>query len=312
MALLDKLKKKIQPADVGALERTLVAGQTGRAQQEQGPAASGLGAQIAQQQAQAAQQALSSEQQAAQQELATQQQLQAEAAKTQERGLEMGRETALADISAQQRMAGETREAREAQASAALAAQASMFAERVTNTYAETLKDLVSARGITEQDIFQEYSQAMDALEADKAAAELEQLGHLLAFSDKQYVDSIQRIAREQGMRDELEFKKQSQEIIMAAELSILGDKLNFERALNADDREFRREMAKMDLDSALRLAEIATKEANTVQMIEGTTDLSSELLKYYAGKEREEKKGGGGGGGGGGGPSRPLGRISE
>jgi len=290
MALLDMLRKRMssvqkpatQAADVGALESQITAGQTGRVQQATGPAASGIGSQLAAQQAQAQQEALTSQQQQATEQLAGQIALGEEGQALAEKGLEQQRGQALSQLSAQGVMAAEQREAREDLKAMELEAKSSMFADKMTNAFANHLKDLATERGIAEQDMFAAFNREQQSLSADKAAARLHQLGHVLALSDRQYVDTIMTIAKEENLRDELEFKQTSYELIMGKDLELMQDRMDFQAALNMDAREFKKEMFNMDMDTAMELAEIAAKEANYIQAVQGLSGIAKGGMNMY------------------------------
>lgn len=293
MALLDILRKKGKKAtpqtDVGALERQLVAGQTGRAQQATGPAASGIGTQLAAQQTAAQQEALSGQQLQAGEELAAKQMAAEEQQSLTQRGIEQGREQVLGEMSAQRVMAAAQRQAQEDAQAAELEAKSSEFSENITNIYSEALKDLASARRIAEQDMFSAFEREQKTLSADKAAARLHQLGHIMALSDRQYVDTITNIARERNLRDEINFKIEAYELAMGKDLEFMQSRMDFQATLNKDAREFRKEMFKMDMDTAVELAKIAQKEQNYIQAIQGVTTLAkSGVSAYLSGTEPE------------------------
>jgi len=290
MALLDTLRKrmsnvqkpKTQATDVGALEAQITAGQTGREQQAKGPAVSGIGSQLAAQQAQAQQGALTAEQQQATEQLAGQMALSEEQQALAEKGLEQKRGQALAGITSQQVMAAQRRQAEEDAQAEKLEAQSSMYADEITNAFANHLKDLATERGIAEQDMFASFDREQKSLNAEKAAARLHQLGHIMALSDRQYVDAITAVARERNLRDDLAFQQESYEIMMGKDLELMQDRMDFQAVLNKSEREFAKEMAEMDIKTALELAEIAAKEKNYVQAIKGTTTLAKSGVSMY------------------------------
>lgn len=290
MALLDALRKKAKAAtpstDVGALERAIVTGQTGREQEVTGPAASGIGEQLAAGQVAAQQKSLEAQQLTQTEQLQTQLEQQQEEQAAAGRGIEAVRKEGLADISAQAQMEAERRMAKEAEVAAQLEAQSSMFSERVTNTFANALANLASEGGIAEQDMFSYYLREQKGLDAERAEAQLDQIASMMALSDRQYVDTITRVAEEQNLRDELAFRAETNEIVLGKNLELLKDRINFDRMLNQDAREFAEEMANISLDEALKIADQAAKEAAWINTSKGVSKGISSGIEAYAAKE--------------------------
>ena len=295
MSLLDVLRKRQKKAlapqapssspTAGELERLAVTGATGRQQAATGPATSSLAGQIAQQQATQAQQQLGTEQalQAAgmaQDIQAQQEQLDLAA---QEQALRRGQQQA--GITAQTQMEGAQRQAQAEMSRTARSAQERQYLTNLTNQYANQLADLASQRGIVEQDLFSDFKQNVAQLSDAKAAAGLEQLSHALALSDRQYVDQLNRLGAERNLMDEIAFKREANELVFQNNLDILSDRLDKQRILNMDAREFKKEMAQMDINEAIRIAEQAAKAQATANILKGGIGVATSLSSYYAGQ---------------------------
>lgn len=290
MALIDILRKKAgrmpaaQQTDVGALESQIVAGQTGRLQQQTGPGISGIGQQLAAQQVQAQQKGLQAQQLQATEQLSGQIQAGEERAALAEAGLEQQREQALTGLTAESVMQAQRRQAQEDAQAVALEAKSSEFSDKITNMYANFINNLASERGIVEQDLFNEFKREQASLSADKAAARLFQLGHVLALADRQYVDTITNIARERNLREDLNFQQESYELQMGQSMEIMDRRMDFTAALNKNAREFKEEMFNMDMDSALELANLAEKEQNYIAIMNGVSQGLPKVAGFLAG----------------------------
>lgn len=244
---------------------------TGRAQQQGGPAVSGIGQQIAQQQAQAAQQGLA--QQQAQQATQLAQGIEQQQAEQgfQQKQLGAQREEALAGLTTQEQMAAERRQAKDELADMQLTAQERAVTETLSNRYSNALADLASERGIVENNIFQDLARERKSLDADKYMAQLSQRAHMLAMSDKRYVAQIQKIGAVNDLRDTIAFKKEAMNLTFGENLKILNRSFDQQRLLNADQRQFAEEMSRMSINDAIAIAEQALKAQETAAVINST-----------------------------------------
>jgi len=102
------------------------------------------------------------------------------------------------------------------------------------------------------------------ALEARRDAAQLEQLGHVLALQDKAYLDELNRIGERRKLYDKANWEKEKRSVIYGANLSRIMEDLGFRRGEDIKDRNFQEQMTRIDLDTALSMAVQAAKDANT------------------------------------------------
>lgn len=289
MALIDVLRKQQQQKAIPPVPRTSVEalrglmsyGQTGKVQQRTGPAAVSLAAQTAQagvqqageqiqsaaQRQAAAQQAQLEEQQAAQAQQA--QAIDFQAAQAQ-RGIAAGEQQAIARRQTEEEMAATRRSAQEEQA-----------INQITNTYANALADLASQRKTTENELFSGLRQEMASLSADKQLARMQQLGHMMAMSDKEYVRSIQQVGALQGLQDDIAFKIEADKLAFGKDLEILQQRFDAEALLQADARKFKEEMEDMSLDHALEMADLAMREQNAKSFMEGLGGVATAAINY-------------------------------
>ena len=149
---------------------------------------------------------------------------------------------------------------------------------KLNNQYADSLANLANERGVVENDLFQSLSQEIDSLTDDEAAARLEQTAHALAMADKSYLDEIERIGAERNLRDEINFKREAANLVFGKNLELLNKRLDSERLLNMDAREFKTEMAQMDINFAIEIAQQAAKAQAAANIISGGVQAASAI----------------------------------
>ena len=235
---------------------------TGKATSRKGPATSSVGEQTAisagrealreqtfadrlsgvqarsQEQALAEQQALE-QQRLRQQEDLTQQQLASEAALTRA-GIQAGEQESLTK-----------REANKDSQIRQLNAQAE-----------QTLRDLSTQRGIETDNIFSEFEFDTADLEDRKDAAALEQRSFMLAMQDKKYLDELNKIGEERRLQNAIDFDNELKRLVMEDEMASLLDELNFQVGQKADQRKFNEQLAQIDVDTAVALAQSSADQA--------------------------------------------------
>lgn len=285
MALIDALRKKQQqlarqtqpaPTSVQQMRESITTGMTGREQRQAGPATSSIGQQVAQQQAQAQQQALTQQQDLQAQQLGRGIEAQEAQLGLQQKQLQARTDQALKGIEAEEQMATERRAAKSDIADMQLSEQEAAFSEKVSNAYANRIADLASERGIVENNLLADFRRETASLEKDKQLAALSQLGHDLALADQRYVSQIQKIGALQGLRDDLEFQREADRLAFGGKLDILSERMDQQRILKADQREFAKMMSEIQLEDALKIAEEAQRAANTQSMVDGLFTIGS------------------------------------
>lgn len=292
MALFDDIKSRLaqrreaQQAAPGTQQAALQTKATGKAAAEVGPKVSteaALGAQASGQQARQQQAATGALQAGAQEQAAQGVAQRLEAAKA---GLATQRQAAQQQLGAQSRMAGAARAGQADIFGQQVQTQERLTTEKIQNAYEQRLQELALERDITVDNIFEQYRQSNKELAFRKDAAELEQLAHTLAMRDKQYLQELNNVARINQLGNELEFKKEAQRLIMGAEFDALIDSLGWQEAFNQDARDFKKEMADLSLEEALKIHTAEVQARNTQALISGATA----VVSAYGSQSTEEK----------------------
>lgn len=116
-------------------------------------------------------------------------------------------------------------------------------------------------------ELLQGLEQAGQTLDQDKKNAQMEQLGFNLAMQDKTYTDQLQREGAKQRLNDRTSFADAAARQSLGDGLDIFQQQLGGKNLIAANDREFTRALAQMDMDSAMQMANNAAKAAQ----IQGT-----------------------------------------
>ena len=289
--LFDSLQKKLsQPNDVPGLglapqQKTVadsLRAKAGKATAGAGPRASNLG----EQSAIATGTAALGQAQTAGQILSTQigaqvedQRAKTQAAENQLASNERIANTALANASqgANEAVAGQ-----EQMALDSLGQNETLKVEQINTRADQALREMASERGIAVDQIFRDRDRSAKELAFRKDAAELEQVGFLLAMKDKAYVDELERIGAERDLSDKLNFQEEMQNVILGENLTLMLDQMGGKSALMADQRTWNEYLAKIDADAALALAQATLADEAKAQMISGVGNLAKAGIDAY------------------------------
>lgn len=238
------------------------------------PTASSLTADTAAQQAQSQLQQQSFQGAMAGAQLKEQAAQQAAQQKLGQKGVESQTRIARGDMQAVDQIASANRQAEEERARASRSAEENMKLDAMEAGMVNQLRSLETRREVALDDIFAEFNQSNESLELRKDQAELEQLGFQLALSDRSYLDTLDRIGREQRLSSDLQFQEESIRLILGEDFQEYLQTSNFERAFNGTKRDWERQLAEINLDDALDMARASMRESQNRQMAEGLGNL--------------------------------------
>lgn len=287
MALLDEIKnrlKKVQPINSTPTQagvENLLQTKTGKAIGNTGPRSSNLGEQTAMAVGQSQQAQVSKAADMAASSIGQQQ-----AALTQQK------QSADNTLAAQQRMAQADLGAQTAQGNAQLSASEAMFNNKLTaetnmqlaktsSAFERQAAQLTSQRGIAESDLFSQFRQSNEELAFRKDSAQLEQTAFTMAMKDKEYLDKLSEVGLLRNLQDELAFKQETARLMMGSNLDLIKNNVAWQTAYSKDDREWAKEMAKMDLNTAMQIASQSMQQANSQAVASGITQLAQQGVTY-------------------------------
>lgn len=276
MAILDDIKRRLaktKTPDItgtqGQLQNVLQA-KTGKVATHAGPKASSVGEQAVQSeleqqaQQQQLQGVMAGQQLQQQQDAATSQQdLQEQQLTSQRRMAES--EMAQQSVLAREGISGQAERSRMQRN-----AQEEMKTSAINNAFQEAVTSLASQNNIQQDNLFQNFRQSNDELDFRKDASQLEQLAFNMAMSDKEYLDELSAIGKMRQLENNLTFKEDYAKMVHGEETSQLIDQLGWKEAFNADEREFQSQMASMNIDQAIAMANASIKDSNNRALASG------------------------------------------
>lgn len=270
------------PEQSGTLRNLAVSGATGK---EVGPSAgpqmSNIAAQRAAQEGKAQLGQLQLQQQLGQQQLGFQNQMQEQqtllAEEQQEQQLLQQQKNLMNQETAQSQRLG----ARADMAAEEMLAREQNQTLQLEKAYSNVLAELASERGIVEQELFSWANQQRGELSLAERRAFIEQTAHSMALADRKYTDQIKQIAQVRDLQDQLNFKKEATFLAFGQNFEILGQQFDMQRLINADAREFQDMIKRMDINTALAMAEQASKESVYKSMLTGAAEIGSGIVQY-------------------------------
>lgn len=133
--------------------------------------------------------------------------------------------------------------------------------------FSEEQEDVKSRLLQQTNSVLQEYEQGNRTLDFNRDKAKLEQVGFTLRLTNDKYLSNLQREGKKSRLDSDLGFKEELMRTIFADEEELIRDDLDFRALMRADDREFEKLMATMDINTALQIASAESKAANQQQM---------------------------------------------
>lgn len=159
--------------------------------------------------------------------------------------------------------------------------------QRVNADSVNKIAEMTVNRGIALDDMFSNFEADTKELEFRKDTAELEQRAFLLAMSDRQYLDELSRIGRENALEDELAFKEEMTRLAMGDEVTRVLADLGFKSIMNMKKRDYEIQLQKMGAGIKIDLAQQMVRAESQRTMWTGIGDsagtIASTAAKYYA-----------------------------
>lgn len=213
-----------------------------------------------------------------------------------EKGLEAAQRAGERGLATAATLKREAIEGEEELAGQRLSAQRQNQLFGINNTAEMQMRELATGRNISVDGIFSSFKRDSAALEDRKDAAKLEQLGFVMAMQDREYLDNLEQIATERDLRNQIVYEEEMNNLIWGAQLSSLMDDLDFKRGEDVKERDHQRQMAQIDIQSAIDMSRAMLEDEQTRQMWEsGATAITT---AYQQAEKAGSLMTGGGGGG--------------
>lgn len=140
------------------------------------------------------------------------------------------------------------------------------------------------------QQMQQNATKLMDSFQKDvgqlnlaRNKAKVEQLGFNLRLSNQQYVDKLKAAGRKARLDSQLSFAEAAAATVFADEMELFQNDLKFRSLLKASDREFERELASIDIESALQIASADRDAANQRLIWQGVGGFAQAGVDAYS-----------------------------
>lgn len=151
---------------------------------------------------------------------------------------------------------------------------------------------------LTEQDIssqetyqrqveatLKDYERNIKILDVTKQGAKIEQMGFQLRLSNQNYIMQLKDAAARDRITNSLAFNEALQRTIFADEIDLISSDLDFRMLLKADDAEFQKMLARIDIDTALAIASSQAKDTAAQQTVSGVNQLIQAGATYASSK---------------------------
>ena len=171
--------------------------------------------------------------------------------------------------------------------------QENLLKQRAEQTAAKTTEQALNVS----QQMQQRVTKLLDSFQKDvgqlnlqRNKAKLEQLGFNLRLSNQQYVDKLKAHGRKARLDSQLSFAEAAAQAVFADEMELFQNDLSFRSLLKASDREFEKELANIDIQTALQIAAADRDAANQRLMWEGVGGLTQSGIDIYSAYKPEAK----------------------
>lgn len=135
----------------------------------------------------------------------------------------------------------------------------------------------------TQRGILTDYSSGQKQLDLTKDKAKLEQLGFSMRLSNDKYLNELENRARIADLSNAINFEEEMTRTIFADEEELYRNDLDFRAMIAADQRTFQDELAQMDINMALNLAEANNKALSEKQLWDGLGGLMEAGVMAYS-----------------------------
>lgn len=209
--------------------------------------------------------------------------IQAEEQATRESALQQQERMQQQQLQAETTMRRAEMEAAEEQALTGIQRQQERKIKQMNNVAEMRLRDLASARNLALDDIFTQFEFSTAELEHRADAGRLEQLAFNLAMQDKRYLDELSQIGQQRQLENDIAFDKEMQRIVMEDNLNSLLEDIDFKAGRAVTNREYTRQLANIDIETAIDLAKSAIRDDMTRQKWTAVGNVASTAFEYAA-----------------------------
>jgi len=135
---------------------------------------------------------------------------------------------------------------------------------------------------IQTENILRGLEQSGREMDEKERQSQIELAGAMLRFQNGQYIRDLQREGAKARITDANEFDRQLLESILGENRALLKAKIGSQELRDLNDRDFNKEIAKIDIDTALQFARENAKQMQTQAQIQGATELAKSAVSAY------------------------------
>lgn len=135
---------------------------------------------------------------------------------------------------------------------------------------------------IQTENILRNLEQSGKEMDERERAAGMEQVAGALRFQNNQYIRDLTRNAEKENIKDANKFNEKLAESVFADNQALLKSRLGQQAVRDISDRDFTKELAKMDINEAVRMAKENSVNAQRGAVIQGTGELAKTGISVY------------------------------
>lgn len=135
-----------------------------------------------------------------------------------------------------------------------------------------------------------EYKNQLKSLNLSRDKSRMEQMGFMLRMGNQEYMDKLQLEGRRARLDNAVSFNEALQQSIFADEMDLFSSSLEFRNYMYADMREAQKQLAEIDIEFALQVANADNQAASGQMMWSGVGNVLGAGLSYAAGNKSTPK----------------------
>jgi hypothetical protein len=136
--------------------------------------------------------------------------------------------------------------------------------------------------------ILDDLENNLDRLSNAEKLDQMETAATYLRLQDEKYRYDLADVGRRKRLDDAISFKQSMKEAIFADELDMVQRDINFKKALDMSDADFRKWLTSIDVDTALAVSNSATAAANKAAMISGLGSAATTAASSYVANQKK------------------------
>lgn len=197
------------------------------------------------------------------------------------KGLNIAEAAARGQTQQQLQQVGEQAQLQATALQQAAAGQAEEQKQREQAIEGQRAESNLRARVQTEN-ILRGLEQSGREMDEKQRQSNIELAGAMLRFQNEQYIRDLQREGAKARITNQNEFDKKLAESIFAENQALLKAKIGSQELRDLSDRDFNKEIAKIDIDTAIQFAKENAAQMQTQAQIQGVTELAKTGLSTY------------------------------